>query len=62
MRRLSFFSSTGVPLRPEPVVAVDAPPAEVLARRGAQPWLLVVDDAQQPLGWLPADQVPADAT
>ncbi|WP_323746598.1 ABC transporter ATP-binding protein [Catenulispora pinisilvae] len=60
VRRLSFFSSTGVPLRPEPVVARDAPAAEVLARRGAQPWLLVVDGGHKPLGWLTAEQVPAD--
>ena len=60
VRRLSFFSSSGVPLRPEPVVAFDAPAAEVLARRGSQPWLLVVDAEHKPLGWLPADQVPAD--
>ena len=33
VRRLSFFSSAGVPLRPEPVVARNAPAAEVLARR-----------------------------
>ncbi|ACU71996.1 glycine betaine/L-proline ABC transporter, ATPase subunit [Catenulispora acidiphila DSM 44928] len=60
VRRLSFFSSSGVPLRPEPVVARSAPPAEVLARKGSQPWLLVVDEAHRPLGWLPADQVPGD--
>ncbi|NUP48586.1 MAG: ATP-binding cassette domain-containing protein [Catenulispora sp.] len=60
VRRLSFFSSGAVPLRPEPVVAVDAPPQEVLARKGTQPWLLVVDAETKPLGWLPAQQVPAD--
>jgi osmoprotectant transport system ATP-binding protein len=59
VRRLSFFSSSGVPLRPEPVIAQDAPAAEVLARKGTQPWLLVVDGEQRPLGWLRADQVPA---
>jgi osmoprotectant transport system ATP-binding protein len=60
MRRLSFFSSSGVPLRSDPVVARDAPAAEVLARRSEQPWLLVVDGDRRPLGWLPADRVPAD--
>jgi osmoprotectant transport system ATP-binding protein len=60
VRRLSFFSSQGVPLRPEPVVALDAPGSEVLARRGTQPWLLVVDSERKPLGWLPAEQVPED--
>ena len=60
VRRLSFFSSSGVPLRPEPVVAQNAPAAEVLARKGTQPWLLVVDAEQRPLGWLRADQVPGN--
>jgi osmoprotectant transport system ATP-binding protein len=60
MRRLSFFSSSGVPLRSDPVVARDAPAAEVLARRSEQPWLLVVDGDRRPLGWLPADRVPGD--
>ncbi|GAA2059444.1 ABC transporter ATP-binding protein [Catenulispora yoronensis] len=60
VRRLSFFSSGAVPLRPEPVVAIDTPAQEVLARRSAQPWLLVVDTERKPVGWLLADHVPAD--
>ncbi|GAA1994807.1 ABC transporter ATP-binding protein [Catenulispora subtropica] len=60
VRRLSFFSSGEVPLRPDPVVAVDAPSAEVLALKSSQPWLLLVDAERRPLGWLEARQVPGD--
>ena len=60
VRRLSFFSSAPVPLRPEPVLAHDAPPHEVQAAKGGHEWLLLVDSDRKPLGWLRADQVPAD--
>jgi osmoprotectant transport system ATP-binding protein len=60
VRRLSFFSSQGIPLQPEPVVALDTPGSEVSARRESQPWLLVVDGERKPLGWLAADRVPED--
>ena len=60
VRRLSFFSSAGVPLRSEPVLARFTAAAEVLARKESEPWLLLVDGEQKPLGWLRADQVPGD--
>ncbi|WP_405868290.1 ABC transporter ATP-binding protein [Streptomyces sp. NBC_00005] len=52
IRRLSFFSSTGLDLLTTPVVAVDAT-AEQIAARGANdvPYLLVTDVDGKPLGW-----------
>jgi len=60
VRRLSFFPSETVPLRTDPIVTLDTTPAEVLARKSEQPWLLVVDAGRRPLGWLPEQRVPAD--
>ena len=52
IRRLSFFSSTGLDLLTTPVVAVDAT-AEQIAERSATgaPYLLVTDVDGKPLGW-----------
>ena len=54
IRRLSFFSSTGVELRPAVTVAAGATPADAkaAAAAAATTWVLVVDDGRRPLGWL----------
>ena len=62
IRRLSFFSSAGLPLSTGQVLGADATVAR--ARATGQPWILVVD-GRQPCGWIPADRLDgqqADAT
>ncbi|CAG6398803.1 ABC transporter ATP-binding protein [Streptomyces cocklensis] len=53
IRRLSFFTSDGLQLTAEPVVAVDAD-AEQVARATAagSPYLLLTDAEGKPLGWV----------
>jgi osmoprotectant transport system ATP-binding protein len=52
IRRLSFFTSGGLELRTEPVVAVDATAEQIAARgSGDVPYLLVTDLDGRPLGW-----------
>ncbi|MFF3564724.1 ABC transporter ATP-binding protein [Streptomyces sp. NPDC002574] len=52
IRRLSFFSSSELELRSEPVVAVDAAAEQIAARTTADvPYLLVTDLDGRPLGW-----------
>ncbi|MFJ6656966.1 ABC transporter ATP-binding protein [Streptomyces sp. NPDC091377] len=52
VRRLSFFPSAGLPLRTEPIAAVDATAEQIAARTGADtPYLLVIDVDGRPLGW-----------
>ncbi|MFE9249811.1 ABC transporter ATP-binding protein [Streptomyces sp. NPDC007088] len=60
VRRLSFFSSTGLELAPAPTVVQGAAasartaagdPGEKAAGRAAVPYLLVTDAAGRPLGW-----------
>lgn len=52
IRRLSFFSSSRLELRSEPVVAVDAGAEQIAARTTADvPYLLVTDLDGRPLGW-----------
>ncbi|UWE10421.1 ABC transporter ATP-binding protein [Actinacidiphila bryophytorum] len=53
IRRLSFFTSDGLPLDRGPVVAVDAG-AEQVARAAAAgaPYLLLTDAGGKPLGWV----------
>src|SRR5487761_1292807 len=62
IRRLSFFSSAGLPLSTGQVLGADATVAR--ARATGEPWILVVD-GRQPCGWIPADRLDgqqADAT
>ncbi|MEU3839606.1 ABC transporter ATP-binding protein [Streptomyces sp. NPDC028635] len=52
IRRLSFFSSAGLGLLTEPVVAVDATAQQIAAADGGEaPYLLVTDADGRPLGW-----------
>ncbi|MFD3497282.1 ABC transporter ATP-binding protein [Streptomyces sp. NPDC058676] len=52
IRRLSFFSSTGLPLLTTPIVAIDATAEQIAARSAAEtPYLLVTDLDGRPLGW-----------
>ncbi|MEU6343298.1 ABC transporter ATP-binding protein [Streptomyces sp. NPDC046977] len=52
IRRLSFFSSSALELRTEPVVALDADAQQIAARTTADvPYLLVTDLDGRPLGW-----------
>ncbi|AZQ40764.1 ATP-binding cassette domain-containing protein [Streptomyces cyaneochromogenes] len=52
IRRLSFFSSAGLELLTEPIVAVDATAERIAAAgSGEAPYLLVTDPDGKPLGW-----------
>ncbi len=52
IRRLSFFSSTGLDLLTAPIVAIDATAEQIAARSAADtPYLLVTDLDGRPLGW-----------
>jgi osmoprotectant transport system ATP-binding protein len=52
IRRLSFFSSTGLDLLTTPIVAVDATAEQIAARTSKDvPYLLVTDVDGRPLGW-----------
>ncbi|GAA4042048.1 ABC transporter ATP-binding protein [Streptomyces shaanxiensis] len=66
IRRLSFFSSAGLELLTEPIVAVDATAERIAAAgSGDVPYLLVTDPDGKPLGWseprdLTAGEIEAD--
>ncbi|MEV6051445.1 ABC transporter ATP-binding protein [Streptomyces sp. NPDC052107] len=60
IRRLSFFPSTGLELRTEPIVGIDAD-ADRLAARTDAPYLLVTDADGRPLGWSEPDRLTAGA-
>ncbi|MEU1270747.1 ABC transporter ATP-binding protein [Streptomyces sp. NPDC005799] len=52
IRRLSFFSSSGLDLLTTPIVAVDATAEQIAARTSKDvPYLLVTDVDGRPLGW-----------
>ncbi|MBO4254303.1 ABC transporter ATP-binding protein [Streptomyces griseorubiginosus] len=52
IRRLSFFSSSGLDLLTTPIVAVDATAEQIAARTAKDvPYLLVTDVDGRPLGW-----------
>ncbi|MBM9508129.1 ABC transporter ATP-binding protein [Actinacidiphila acididurans] len=52
VRRLSFFTSAGLELTTDPVVAVDASAAQIAERATDDvPYLLVTDADGRPLGW-----------
>ncbi|RCV48532.1 ABC transporter ATP-binding protein [Marinitenerispora sediminis] len=57
VRRLSFFPARELRLRGDAVLAADTPvaTARAVAAGGGEPWLLVVDDARRPRGWVSAD-------
>jgi osmoprotectant transport system ATP-binding protein len=61
IRRLSFFTAGSLPLRTDTVLPADATLSA--ARRAAadtgEPWLLLVDAARRPLGWLATDGLAA---
>ncbi|WP_020578532.1 ABC transporter ATP-binding protein [Actinopolymorpha alba] len=50
-RALSFTPADGLPLEKEPTVEVGAD-AEVARRTSVEGWVLVLDDARRPQGWL----------
>jgi osmoprotectant transport system ATP-binding protein len=54
IRGLSFFTTEGLPVERDGVVAVDATPAQVASRAADLPYLLVVDVDGRPLGWADA--------
>jgi osmoprotectant transport system ATP-binding protein len=58
IRRLSFFRASGLPLREGSVLKDSATgeDAKRVAKDEGDSWVLVVDDARRPLGWLDADQ------
>ncbi len=53
IRRLTFYTSTGLSLQEGPVVASDTPAlsARDAALSAGTPWLLIVDADRRPLGW-----------
>jgi osmoprotectant transport system ATP-binding protein len=51
-RGLAFLSAPGLPISPEPTVRLGASVAAAKAAAHQQPWLLVVDDDQAPVGWV----------
>lgn len=62
IRRLSFFSSSRLELRTEPVVAVDSGAEQIAARATADvPYLLVTDLDGRPLGWSEPGRLTAGA-
>jgi osmoprotectant transport system ATP-binding protein len=59
IRRLSFFSSSGLDLAFDAVLREDATTddARQLAQRSGQPWVLVTDSQQRPRGWAAAAEL-----
>jgi osmoprotectant transport system ATP-binding protein len=53
IRRLSFLAASGLTLDDDAVVPETLPAAQALdvAKRTGEPWLLVIDETQQPRGW-----------
>ncbi|KUN29496.1 proline/glycine betaine ABC transporter ATP-binding protein [Streptomyces antibioticus] len=60
IRRLSFVKAGEVPLREGPVLTTTTAVAQ--ARATDEPWILVVDDARRPLGWVEAAAIPQGGT
>jgi osmoprotectant transport system ATP-binding protein len=60
VRRLSFFSADQLRLKSDPIIPIDAAPATVLELAKAEPWLLVTNQEGRPIGWLPAQKIPAN--
>ena len=54
IRRLSFFPAAGLDLATDTVLAggMTAGDAQQIARRAAEPWVVVVDPERRPLGWV----------
>jgi osmoprotectant transport system ATP-binding protein len=60
IRRLSFVSGDGLRLRTDLVVSASA---EVSSLRGTtEPWLVVVDEDNRPLGWVASKDLPESGT
>jgi osmoprotectant transport system ATP-binding protein len=59
IRRLSFFGTTGLDLRTEPIAGADSTVAKALdaARDAGESWVLVTGHDGKPQGWLPAGRL-----
>jgi osmoprotectant transport system ATP-binding protein len=64
IRRLSFFTSAGLEINPEPVVAADSTADQVTARATPGiPYVMVTDTEGRPLGWAdPVERAAGDET
>jgi osmoprotectant transport system ATP-binding protein len=60
-RALSFTPADGITYDPEPTVTLGASAAQVRAS-ARDGWVLVVDDAQRPQGWVDVDRVTDEVT
>jgi osmoprotectant transport system ATP-binding protein len=56
IRRLSFFSAAGLDLAFDAMIGADATVGDALAvaKRGGEPWVLVLDSGRRPSGWASA--------
>jgi osmoprotectant transport system ATP-binding protein len=63
IRRLSFFSASGVDLKFDAMLAEDTTVDEArrVAERGGYPWVLVLDAERRPRGWIAAADLGARA-
>ncbi len=57
-RGLAFQASPALPIQDEPTVPLGAGAAEIRAAAGTNPWLLVVDEAGAPVGWIEPARIP----
>jgi len=61
IRRLGFFTSAGLELTADPIVAIDAGARQIAERATPEtPWLLVTDLDGKPLGWADPRRLTAD--
>jgi len=62
IKRLTFYTATGLTLLGGPVVAADTPSAAAreAALAAGTPWLLVVDPERRPLGWANPEALPGE--
>ncbi|HEU5332874.1 MAG TPA: ATP-binding cassette domain-containing protein [Actinocrinis sp.] len=62
IKRLTFYTATGLTLLGGPVVAADTASAEAreAALAAGTPWLLVVDGERRPLGWANPEALPGE--
>jgi osmoprotectant transport system ATP-binding protein len=64
IRMLSFFRSSGLPLRDDAILPDTATGDEAkrVAKETGEPWVLVVDSERRPLGWVEPEQAPSERT
>jgi osmoprotectant transport system ATP-binding protein len=64
MKRLTFYTASGLALLTAPVIAADTESAAAreAALAAGSPWLLVVDAERRPLGWADPDVLPGART